>query len=193
MDVTGVLRPSAAAAALALCAEAGAAELRVGVMAHNVAIVDAKNADKEGGPNLEAEFVFASPDVLEWAFSPRPYVMGSLNLAGDTSFAGVGLNWRWAFARGWALEPGLGYVLHDGEISNPYPDGSPEALAFADDHVLLGSRDLFRTSLALSRDFGAHWAGQLFFEHLSHGQILGQGRNQGLDEVGVRAAYRFGR
>jgi lipid A 3-O-deacylase len=30
------------------------------------------------------------------------------------------------------------------------------------------------------------------FEHLSHGQILGKGRNQGIDNVGVRVIYRLG-
>jgi lipid A 3-O-deacylase len=32
----------------------------------------------------------------------------------------------------------------------------------------------------------------LIYEHLSHGQILGNGRNQGLDTLGLRVAYRFG-
>jgi hypothetical protein len=32
---------------------------------------------------------------------------------------------------------------------------------------------------------------QAVFEHLSHGQILGSGRNQGLDMAGVRVVYRF--
>ena len=32
---------------------------------------------------------------------------------------------------------------------------------------------------------------QGIYEHLSHGQILGEGRNQGLDEIGVRAVWKF--
>jgi lipid A 3-O-deacylase len=57
--------------------------------------------------------------------------------------------------------------------------------------VLLGSRDLFRTSLALTWDLSESFAVQGIYEHLSHGQILGSGRNQGLDEIGVRAVWRF--
>ncbi len=29
------------------------------------------------------------------------------------------------------------------------------------------------------------------YEHLSHGQILGDGRNQGLDNIGLRVSYSF--
>jgi lipid A 3-O-deacylase len=30
------------------------------------------------------------------------------------------------------------------------------------------------------------------FQHLSHGQILGDGRNQGVDQIGIRLGYQFG-
>jgi lipid A 3-O-deacylase len=36
------------------------------------------------------------------------------------------------------------------------------------------------------------WMVQGYYEHLSHGQILGEGRNQGLDEFGIRVGYRVG-
>ncbi|MGE0830578.1 MAG: acyloxyacyl hydrolase [Hyphomonadaceae bacterium] len=173
-------------------AQAGVSEVHVGVMAHNIRVIDDKNADKEDGPAIELEANFDSPGFLHWAGRPEPYIVASVNVAGETSFAGVGLEWRWEFADGWALQPGLGYVIHDGELENPYPNGSPEAADFAAEHVLLGSRDLFRTSLGLSREFGEHWSGQVFYSHLSHGQILGEGRNQGMDQIGLRIGYRFG-
>lgn len=181
-----------AALALAPAAQAGVDELHVGVMAHNICVTDCKNANKEDGPNVELQLSFDSPSFLRWAFSPQPYIMASINVAGETSFGGVGLEWRWDFAEGWALEPGVGYVVHDGETNNPYPNGSPEAAAFADEHVLLGSEDLFRSSIGLTRDFAGPWEAQLFFEHLSHGQILGDGRNQGMDQIGVRFGYQLG-
>lgn len=181
-----------AAMMLAPQAEAGIDEIHIGVMAHNVCVTDCKNADKEDGPNVELQISFDSPGFLRWAGSPQPYLMASINTAGETSFAGVGLEWRWEFAEGWALEPGFGYVLHDGETTNPFPNGSPEAAAFADEHVLLGSEDLWRTSIGLTRDLEGPWEMQVFFEHLSHGQVLGEGRNQGLDQIGVRFGYQFG-
>ncbi len=173
-------------------AHAGIDEIHVGVMQHNICVINCKNADKEDGPNIELQLSFDSPSFLSWAGSPQPYVMVSANTAGDTSFGGVGLEWRWDFAENWAIEPGVGYVIHDGEIENPYPSGSPQAAAFAAEHVQYGSRDLFRTSIGITRDFEGPWEGQLFYEHLSHGQILGTGRNQGVDQIGIRFGYQLG-
>lgn len=173
-------------------AHAGVDEIHVGVMQHNICVINCKNADKEDGPNLEVQVSFDSPEFLNWAFSPQPYIMASVNTAGDTSFGGFGLEWRWDFAENWALEPGVGYVIHNGELENPYPNGSPEAAAFAEEHVQYGSRDLFRTSLGLTYDFAGPWEGQVFYQHLSHGQILGNGRNQGVDQIGLRFGYQFG-
>jgi lipid A 3-O-deacylase len=181
-----------AAMALAPAAEAGVDELHVGVMAHNICVTDCKNADKEDGPNVEFQVSFDSPGFLDWAGAPQPYLMASVNTAGATSFGGFGLEWRWEFAENWAVEPGLGYIVHNGETVNPYANGTPEAAAFAAEHVQLGSRDLFRTSIGVSHDFAGPWEAEVFFEHLSHGQILGKGRNQGLDQLGVRFGYKFG-
>ncbi len=115
-----------------------------------------------------------------------------MNTSNDgVNFGGVGLLWRWEFADGWAFEPGFGYIVHDGEIDNPFDDNTPEAAEFSREHQLLGSRDLFRTTLALEREFGSRWAAQIYYEHMSHGQILDSGRNQGLDYYGLRIAYRI--
>ncbi|OZB16525.1 MAG: hypothetical protein B7X53_08650 [Hyphomonas sp. 34-62-18] len=183
------------ASAAALSASASAQvidEVRLGVMAHNLCVLDCDNADKEDGPNINGEIVFSSPDFLNLIWSPRPYVMGSVNTAGDTSFGGAGLHWNWDFAEGWSLEPGVGYVVHDGELDFPFPQGDPRNNPISESKVFLGSRDLFRTSLSLNRDLAGPWGVQLMYEHLSHGQILGNGRNQGLDNIGVRVRYAFG-
>jgi lipid A 3-O-deacylase len=181
-----------AAMALAPAANAGVDEVHVGVMAHNICVTNCKNADKEDGPNVEFQVSFDSPSFLGWAGSPQPYIMASVNVAGETSFGGVGLEWRWDFADGWALEPGVGYVIHNGEVDNPYANGTPEAAEFFEEHILFGSEDLFRTSLGLTRDFEGPLEAQVFFSHLSHGQIIGSGRNQGVDQLGVRIGYQFG-
>lgn len=167
-------------------------EVRFGVLQHNICVSDCKNADKEDGPTVEGELVFASPGVLSVLFEPRPYLIASINVSGDTSYGGGGLMWNWDFAPGWSLEPSLGYVIHDGATESPFPVGSPESFAFSEENVLLGSEDLFRSAIAINKDFGDKWGLQLLYEHLSHGQILGDGRNQGLDSVGVRAYWRFG-
>lgn len=184
----------AAAAACVCGAPAASAQIdsvRVGVMEHNICVADCKNADKESGVNIAGELRFKSPDFLGWAGSPHPYLMASVNTDGNTSYGGGGLEWDFEFAPGWRVEPGFGYVIHDGDLNNPYANGTPEAAAYFEEHVLLGSRDLFRTSIALTWDFTPGFAVQGIYEHLSHGQILGEGRNQGLDEIGVRAVWKF--
>jgi lipid A 3-O-deacylase len=172
-------------------AQAKIEEVRVGAVT-NLRLDQGEVVEgKEEGVNIELEFVSSSPDLLNIIGSPRPYLMGSINTGDGVSFGGVGLIWRWEFADGWAFEPGFGYIVHDGEIDNPFALGTPQAAAFEDDHQLLGSRDLFRSSFALEREFGSRFAAQLYWEHMSHGQILDEGRNQGLDYVGLRFLYRF--
>jgi lipid A 3-O-deacylase len=147
---------------------------------------------KYGALNGEIEIVSSSPDFLNFIGSPRPYAFISIPTAEDSlTFGGVGVVWRWEFADGWAFEPGFGYVVHDGLIDNKFTPGTPEAAAVEAEHQLLGSRDLFRTTFALEREFGDRVAAQLYWQHMSHGQILDSGRNQGLDYVGLRLAYRF--
>lgn len=187
---TALLIASAAGAGSAAASDG--LEGRFGVTAHNIQVIDGKNAGKEDGPNVSIEAVFASPEWLDWAASPRPYVTASMNAAGDTSFGGVGLEWQVPIGGGWSLDPGFGYVIHDGEVKNPFPNGDPRATRYSNENVLLGSRDLFRTSLGLSAPLSDTLGVQVIYEHLSHGQILGNGRNQGLDNLGVRITYRFG-
>ena len=172
-----VVLVAAAAALVAPAANAQIDSVRLGVMKHNICVADCKNADKEDGPVIDVQVNFKSPEFLGWAFSPKPYIAIAPNASGDTSFAAVGLEWRWEFVDGWAFVPAFGYAVHDGEVKNAYTNGTPQATQFSDDHVLYGSRDLFRTALGLQREFG---------------QILGSGRNQGTDQAGVRIGYRFG-
>jgi lipid A 3-O-deacylase len=168
------------------------AEVRGSLLAHNLAVLETKNAGKEASPNIGVEILFTSPRALAWAGAPKPYLSASVNSAGDTSFAALGLEWQAQLGAGWRIEPGLGYAFHTGETNNPFRAGDPRAAAFNRDKVLLGSDDLFRVSLGLSRMFGSRWAAGIVWEHYSHGQILGEGRNQGMDEVGLRMSRRIG-
>lgn len=186
-----VLAAAALLAALPAVAHADVDEVRLAYV-DNIRDDHGDIIDGKEGSNAEVELVFSSPALLNLLGSPRPYIMASGNVDGDgVNFGGVGLYWRWEFADGWALEPGFGYVVHDGEIDNAYASGTPEAAAFEAEHQLLGSRDLFRNSLALEREFGDRFALHLYWEHMSHGQILDEGRNQGLDYVGLRGVFRF--
>ncbi len=176
------------------------AEVRFGILAHNVSVgINPGNENQEAGENIQAEIVFRTPKRLKWKyfFSPEPYLVGSVNTAGNTSFGGGGLLWDFQLGKRqrWEFETGIGYIVHNGAIDIPFPGqgGNAQNATFDANNILFGSRDLFRTTLAFNRHLGKHWGVQVIYEHLSHGQILGSGRNQGNDSVGARAYYRFGR
>ena len=71
------------------------------------------------------------------------------------------------------------------------PD-DPDRIRLAGSRALLGSRFLFHTQLGVDYAVTPRLAVGVYYEHFSNGQILGQGRNQGLDEIGARLSWRFG-
>jgi lipid A 3-O-deacylase len=193
------LRVSALAAGLACCT-AGAAgpanaeivQANVGLMAHNIQVIDPKNAHKEQGPDIQAELDFKTPRWLKWTGGARPYAMASINTQGDTSYVAAGVSWRLQFLQRWAFEPSLGLAVHDGDLGDKFPPGDPRRPGYIDSHLLLGSRTLFRTGLGFTRMFSDRWGAQVLYEHLSNGHLFAgnHDRNQGLDDIGVRLIYR---
>jgi lipid A 3-O-deacylase len=180
-----------ASLAAASPAHADVEAVTVGLVAHNIEVVDPKNANKEDGPAVDAQLTFSSPGFLRVIGSPRPYVALAPNLSGDTSFAAVGLTWRIGLGENWAIEPAFGYAVHDGSVSNPFPNGDPRATEYTNENVLLGSEDLFRSSIGVTRQLTDGLSAQAFFVHYSHGQILGSGRNQGMDQAGLRLTFHL--
>ncbi|ACT60070.1 acyloxyacyl hydrolase [Hirschia baltica] len=164
--------------------------VRFGILDHNVQVLTPKNSNKEPGVNISAEVRFSQLDILGNTWSPHPYAMVSANTKGSTSYIAAGFEWDFEFAKGWHFQPGLGYAIHSGELDSE-GDTAAQRAVFESTHLLLGSRDLFRTSFALSKDINEQWGVQLIYDHLSHGQMLGNGRNQGLDDVGLRVTRTF--
>ncbi|MFZ4122248.1 MAG: hypothetical protein ACOYKM_11360 [Caulobacterales bacterium] len=164
-------------------------DVAIGILDHNIQVTDAKNANKEDGPALEAQLTWGPIEALSMIGAPRPFVSAALNVAGDTSLAAAGLEWRFNLSEAWSLNTSFGYALHNGEVSNPYPNGDPRATQFTNEHVLLGSRDLFRTGIVASRKMGENWSAEAIYVHYSHGQILGNGRNQSINQLGLRVRY----
>lgn len=144
------------------------------------------NERKEAGVNVDAEMVFRSPRALRGLGGARPFVFASLNASEDgANFAGAGLLWRVPIGRRWTVEPSIAYALHDGAIDSE--DVGPD-----EERVLYGSRDLFRSALAVERRITERVGIQVFVAHYSHGQVLGDGRNQGSQQFGLRLAWRPG-
>ncbi|PHS23121.1 MAG: hypothetical protein COA84_11540 [Robiginitomaculum sp.] len=171
----------------------GLEEVRMNVLVHDVNLTSNGAGGKEGGADIQGELVFSSPDFLSWAGSPRPYLNGSFNTSGETNFGGAGLAWQKNFTSSFYGEFDFGLVIHDGIVNLSADPGDPRRIRLDATRVILGSRVLFRPTFVLGLHLNEQWDAALMFEHLSHGQILASGRNEGLDNLGIRLSYKFGR
>jgi lipid A 3-O-deacylase len=183
-----------AASALALVSTPALAddrgtEFRFGVTAHDLA------DHVEDGPNYTIEALFETPDFLDFIGSPRQYIYGSFNSNGLTNFGATGFAWDFAVAENISFEFKTGLSYNDGveDIDPNAPPGDPNRIRLATTRALMGNSILFHNSIGLDMDVSDNWAVGIYYEHISHGQILASGRNQALDNAGVRVSYRFGR
>ncbi len=163
-------------------------EFRFGVTAHDLA------DNVEDGPNITTELLFASPEFLDFIWSPRPFLYGSFNTNGLTNFGAAGFAWDWELAENVNFEFTTGLAYHDGviDIDRSAPASDPTRIRLATTRALLGNEILFYNGLGLDYELNETWAIGVYYEHISHGQILASGRNQALDNAGVRLSYRFG-
>ena len=178
-------------ATLAAAGGAQAAELRLGAVAHDLGW-NAGAGGKEQGAAVQAELVGAALPLPAWTGRPRPSLSASLNTAGDTSYVAANLIWRAPLGGRVFGEATLGYAVHDGEIALPANPADPGRIRTDRERIIFGSRDLFRLNLQVGLALSDRLDAALVLEHLSHGQILAAGRNEGLDSIGLRLGYRFG-
>jgi lipid A 3-O-deacylase len=195
MRAVSALIACGAAAALFVPVSAkadGLEEVRLNVLVHDVNLTGNGAGGKESGADIQGELVFSSPDFLSWAGKPRPYLNASFNTNGETNFGGAGLAWQYNFTSHFYGEFDFGLVIHDGIVNLPADPGDPKRIRLDATRVILGSRVLFRPTFVLGLHLSDRWDAALMFEHLSHGQILASGRNEGLDNLGLRLSYKFG-
>lgn len=199
-----VLTATAVAASLFAAAPTFSAEGWVGVLKHDVTFVGEAvglgAAGVEDGFNVHLGVRSERIDSMGWLARPYIYGFASVNTAGDTSYGGVGLGWKFDVAGpgGLYIRPGMGLVVHDGEEELPdfREPGLSEAefqrrVRLRDEKIEFGARVLFQPEFAVGYQLNDRWSAELSYVHLSHGQILGSGKNQGLDEIGVRVNRRF--
>ena len=190
MRCLGVAALAAAClAAPAIADDERGLEIRLGIAAHDLA------DHVEDGPNVTVDALFASPDFLDVIWSPRPYLYGSFNTNGLTNFGATGLAWNWEFAPDWNFEFRTGLSYNDGveDIDPNSPPSDPTRIRLATTRALMGNEILFHNALGLDYDLNETWSVGAYYEHISHGQILASGRNQALDNAGIRIGYRWGR
>jgi len=196
----------AGAGLLGLATPAAAGELIAGVYAHDVTFlgeaVGLGAAGKEGGANIHlgwrSDRIDSAPD---WMGGPRAHIFVSGNTEGDTSYIAAGLSWHIPITddQRWYVQPGMGLALHDGydlfpDFAEPgiTPEEFNRRVALRYERIEFGSQVLFEPELALGYRISDSTSIELSYVHLSNGQIFHQGKNEGLDEVGIRFVHRFG-
>lgn len=211
---------------LPMSAMAQIAEVRVGIAEFDErttgglpAIIPSVQFADENSVAISGEILFEEPEFLKWALSPQPYIGGTLNLEGKTSFGGAGLLWRQTVGKKLYGDFALGLVAHNGtktiEISDEFralldqingaqtiDDIPPELLAELDaetnefferfdNEIEFGSRVLFRLQGAIGLNINEDWAGEVYIEHLSNGDLFSKTRNDGVNNLGFRVARKF--
>jgi lipid A 3-O-deacylase len=172
---------SAAVLPLALAASPAAAdEVFAGAYVHGVDTPFTLPTG-EGGADFELGYRFGRLEALKFLGRPAPYLIGSLNSQGDTSFAGAGLSWK--IGKGPVyLRPGIGLVVQDGPRLRVGADGV---------RTDLGSPVLFEPELAVGTRLTDKMAIEASWAHVSHARLFNSRQNPGIDMMGIRLVYRL--
>ena len=164
-------------AGLAPCA-AMAQEVYGGVYAHAVETPFTFDTD-EGGTDLQAGIRL---DEIRALGGMQPYVFGSVNLSGDTSFVGAGVSWKAELGKVY-LRPGVGLVVHDAPDLRVDPDTGIR--------TDLGSRVLFEPEIALGYDVPDRLSLEASWVHISNARLFNSEQNPGIDMMGARVNIGF--
>jgi lipid A 3-O-deacylase len=193
------------AMALAFVTPAAAADAILGVYAHDVTFLgDAfgiGSAGRENGDGADIEVGVRSDRIgwLSWLGRPQAQAFMSLNTEGFSNFGAIGLTWPIKITHRFYIRPGLGLALTDGKAGLPpvnapglTPDQIARRLDAFDHRIDFGSKELFEPEINLGAHLSRRWDTELSWVHISNGEIFHHGKNQGLDDAGLRLIYRFG-
>lgn len=194
---------AAATAGLCASAPARAADVLVGLYAHDVAFIGGAlgsgAADREKGADIELGLRSDRIEAWRWIGAPQAHAFVSVNTDRTSDFVAAGLSWPIRVTERFYLRPGLGLAYTDGKAGLP-PVNAPglsaeevqRRLALRNTRIDFGSRMLFEPEIALGAHVTDRWSAELSWVHISNGEIFHHGKNQGLDDVGVRVIYALG-
>lgn len=191
-------------AALGFAAPALADEAFVGVYKHDVTFignaVGLGAAGREDGADIHIGYRTGKLENLHWLGKPQVHAMVSINTKNTSNFVAAGFDWKINLGQpgGFYLRPGMGLAYTDGKAGLPPANAPGLSQAEIDRRTWLyyhridfGSKVLFEPELALGYQVSDKVSVELSYTHLSNGQIFHQGKNQGLDDAGVRLVYAF--
>ena len=178
-------RLAAAAAAGAVALASGAAragDLTAGVLAHNADLGITVCCAEGGTADVQLGYrTLPIPWLLRFG-DFRAHLFGEANTSGGVDFVAAGLSYRIHLGRDFYVAPGIGGAIQDGDASQ---------FQVRADHLSLGSRVLFEPELTAGWHATERLSVELHYNHLSHGQLAGA-QNPGVDNLGVRLAWRLG-
>ena len=160
----------------ALAFPAAAQEAYGGVYAHAVETPFTFDT-VEGGVDVQLGYRGEPLQALSFIGAPAPYVFTSVNLDGDTNFAGAGFSWKVALGDVY-VRPGIGLVVHDA----PSLRVDPETRIRTD----LGSRILFEPEIAIGTRLSQRVTAEVSWVHISNARLFNSEQNPGIDTIGVR-------
>lgn len=189
-------------AALGHAGQARAAEAFVGVYAHDVTfignVVGLGAAGREHGADLHLGYRTAPIQSLGFIWNPQAHAFVSVNSEDTSHFAAVGLSWRIPLADKLYFRPGIGLAYTTGKTRHPSATEPGLTQAEQDrrtwlyyNRIAFGSKVLFEPEFALGVDLSDRLALEASYTHLSNGQIFAQGKNQGLDDAGLRLVWKL--
>ena len=184
------------AAILGAAQTASAHEVWIGGYAHGLG-----TKQREGGFDTQIGIRSDRIESLWWLGKPSIHLLGSVNSEVRTDFVAVGVNYPLHVFpdKRLYIRPGIGIAYTNGEadVGNAYEPGisateQQRRIRLNATRIDFGSNAVFEPEFALGYHFTPTLSAEISYVHLSNGQILHQGKNQGLDDVGARITYRFG-
>jgi hypothetical protein len=131
--------------------------------------------------------------------SPQAHLFVSVNTNRTSDFVAAGLSWPIRLGGRFYLRPGIGLAYTDGKAGLPpvnapglSPDEVQRRLHLYRTRIDFGSRVLFEPEIGLGVHLTDRLSAELSYVHISNGQVFHQGKNQGLDDAGVRVVYALG-
>ncbi len=188
---------------LAPLSSARCAELLVGAFAHDVTFIGnaigVGAAGREQGTDLHIGIRSDPVEALRLIGRPQAQGFVSLNSDGTSNFVAVGLSWPVDLPGRFYVRPGLGLAYTDGKVDLPpvnapglAPSEIQRRLKLYNSRIDFGSHLLFQPELSVGIGLSPRWSAELTYVHLSNGQVFARGKNQGLDDAGLRLIYKLG-
>jgi lipid A 3-O-deacylase len=111
----------------------------------------------------------------------QPHVFAAVNSAGKTNYAAAGVSMK--FGDKLFIRPGVGLAIHTGSAAN-FQDET-------NNHLEFGSRILFEPELGIGARISDRATIEASWVHMSNGQIFDRDQNPGIDNLGVRFAFKL--